>query len=221
MSKPSPAQTETTTEPSAEETQSPAEVYAASAAEVAIRSAKESDIEADLLKLSEIQQRSTVGSPSSSPVPSPKTEGSEVVAPSNDKSASQATKQEEASPAQTKEELIEEALNCPCIASMKEGSCGQPFLAAYRCFLESETEPKGMDCMEQFKSMQVCVAEHPEEYNLDDDDPDSDPFANASPSTDEPSPQSDITSKTTSSDPSTVSQDPPIVADSTSAPTPL
>lgn len=82
-------------------------------------------------------------------------------------------------PPQTKEELVEEALNCPCIASMKEGSCGTPFIAAYRCFLESETEPKGMDCMDQFKSMQACIAEHPDEYNLDDDDEDSDPFAHA------------------------------------------
>lgn len=77
----------------------------------------------------------------------------------------------------SKEELIEEALNCPCIASMKEGSCGDSFIDAYKCFLQSETEPKGMDCMEQFKTMQSCLAEHPEEYNLDDDDEDADPFA--------------------------------------------
>lgn len=77
-------------------------------------------------------------------------------------------------PQLSKEEMIEEALNCPCIAAMKEGSCGESFIAAYRCFLESETEPKGMDCMPQFTNMQACMAEHPDEYNLDDDD---DPFA--------------------------------------------
>ncbi|PXF41260.1 Mitochondrial intermembrane space import and assembly protein 40 [Gracilariopsis chorda] len=79
----------------------------------------------------------------------------------------------------SKEELIEEALNCPCIASMKEGSCGDSFIDAYKCFLQSETEPKGMDCMEQFQTMQSCLAEHPEEYNLDDDDDDANPFAAA------------------------------------------
>ncbi|CAN8065124.1 unnamed protein product [Agarophyton chilense] len=78
----------------------------------------------------------------------------------------------------SKEELIEEALNCPCISSMKEGSCGDSFIDAYKCFLQSETEPKGMDCMDQFKTMQSCLAEHPEEYNLDDDEAD-DPFAMA------------------------------------------
>ena len=68
----------------------------------------------------------------------------------------------------TKEELVEEALNCPCIATMKEGPCGQEFLSAYKCFLVSEAEPQGMDCVQAFQSMQQCMAEHPEEYNLDD-----------------------------------------------------
>lgn len=75
----------------------------------------------------------------------------------------------------TKEEIVEEALNCPCIAAMRDGPCGDSFIAAYRCFLESETEPKGMDCMEQFTGMQSCIAEHPEEYNIDDEE--EDPFA--------------------------------------------
>lgn len=70
----------------------------------------------------------------------------------------------------TREEEIEEALNCPCIDAMREGPCGNDFIAAYRCFLESDTEPKGMDCVDKFATMQTCMAEHPEEYNLDDDE---------------------------------------------------
>lgn len=35
-------------------------------------------------------------------------------------------------------------VQCPCIAKMKEGSCGEQFIAAYRCFLQSDEEPKGM-----------------------------------------------------------------------------
>ena len=66
----------------------------------------------------------------------------------------------------TKEEIIEEALNCPCIAKMKEGSCGDVFVTAYRCFLESETEPRGMDCMDKFQAMHSCMVEHPDEYDL-------------------------------------------------------
>lgn len=70
----------------------------------------------------------------------------------------------------TREEEIEEALNCPCIDAMKEGPCGGDFISAYRCFLESDTEPKGMDCVDKFAAMQTCMADHPEEYNLDDDE---------------------------------------------------
>jgi hypothetical protein len=70
----------------------------------------------------------------------------------------------------TREEEIEEALSCPCIDAMRDGPCGNDFIAAYRCFLESESDPKGMDCVPQFATMQSCMAEHPEEYNLDDDE---------------------------------------------------
>lgn len=138
---------------------------------------------------------SSAAAPSPSPPPPPLAGGGSDTSVSVSASAGEAT----ALP-QTKEELVEEALNCPCIASMKEGSCGAPFIAAYRCFLESETKPKGMDCMEHFKSMQACIAEHPDEYNMDDeDDPDADPFA--------PSRAADAPS-----DPTPVSKDAPATA---------
>lgn len=69
----------------------------------------------------------------------------------------------------TREEEIEEALNCPCIDAMREGPCGDQFLSAYRCFLESDSEPKGMDCVDRFATMQGCMAEHPDEYGVDED----------------------------------------------------
>lgn len=186
MSSTASTQSDSASEPSVDN-QSPAEVYAASAAEGAIRPAKESEIESDLTDLSETLKHASVSKSSPSPSVSKPDAGDVGSSSAVVVEPSKVAKQDDSRPTQTKEELIEEALNCPCIASMKEGSCGQPFLAAYRCFLESETEPKGMDCMEQFKSMQACVADHPEEYNLDDDDPDSDPFANASGSENEPS----------------------------------
>lgn len=69
----------------------------------------------------------------------------------------------------TREEEIEEALACPCLDAMRDGSCGDVFIGAYRCFLESETEPQGMECVDAFGAMQGCMAQHPEEYGLDDD----------------------------------------------------
>ena len=61
-------------------------------------------------------------------------------------------------------EEIEEALNCPCIDGMKEGPCGDAFVVAYRCFLESKAEERGSDCLEQFQGMQACFVEHADYY---------------------------------------------------------
>ncbi|KAI0566884.1 translocase MPT [Gracilaria domingensis] len=162
------------------------ELFAASASEKAITAGKTESTVSDLSALSEeavsatrkeldepheVVERNDSGEPtnSSALVDSESSKGEqELLRPEADDSNERTL---------TKEELIEEALNCPCIAPMKEGSCGDSFIEAYKCFLQSETEPKGMDCMEQFKTMQSCLAEHPEEYNLEDDETDADPFA--------------------------------------------
>jgi hypothetical protein len=67
-------------------------------------------------------------------------------------------------------EEIEEALNCPCIDGMKEGPCGDTFVVAYRCFLESKAEERGSDCLEQFQGMQACFVEHADYYEKKDED---------------------------------------------------
>jgi len=66
------------------------------------------------------------------------------------------------------------------------------FREAFSCFVFSEQEPKGIDCVEKFKAMQDCFREHPDVYaegmfavllaktvftvsvELDDDDDDPD-----------------------------------------------
>lgn len=47
---------------------------------------------------------------------------------------------------------------------MADGPCGEEFKAAFSCFVYSEAEPKGMDCVEKFKGMQDCFRLHPEIY---------------------------------------------------------
>ncbi|KAJ2856219.1 Oxidoreductase [Coemansia erecta] len=54
--------------------------------------------------------------------------------------------------------------DCPCLGGMAQGTCGEQFKAAFSCFVYSEEEPKGMDCIDAFKAMQECFREHPEEY---------------------------------------------------------
>lgn len=41
--------------------------------------------------------------------------------------------------------------DCPCLGGMAHGPCGEAFKAAFSCFVYSNEEPKGIDCIEKFK----------------------------------------------------------------------
>ncbi|WWD19010.1 hypothetical protein CI109_103467 [Kwoniella shandongensis] len=73
------------------------------------------------------------------------------------------------------EETGEINWDCPCLGGMAQGPCGEQFKGAFSCFVFSEAEPKGVDCVELFKVMQDCFREHPEIYGeeIDDEDDDS------------------------------------------------
>lgn len=62
---------------------------------------------------------------------------------------------------------------------MAQGPCGDEFKAAFSCFVFSEAEPKGLDCVEKFKGMQDCFRLHPDVYGdeIDDDDEEDEPVA--------------------------------------------
>jgi hypothetical protein len=55
---------------------------------------------------------------------------------------------------------------------MAHGPCGEEFKAAFSCFVYSQEEPKGVDCIEKFKGMQDCFRAHPDIYGseLEDDE---------------------------------------------------
>lgn len=54
--------------------------------------------------------------------------------------------------------------DCPCLGGMAHGPCGPEFREAFSCFVFSEVEPKGIECVERFKAMQNCFRAHPEVY---------------------------------------------------------
>ena len=54
--------------------------------------------------------------------------------------------------------------DCPCLGGMAYGPCGMQFREAFSCFIFSEQEPKGIDCVEMFKAMQDCFRENPDVY---------------------------------------------------------
>ena len=41
--------------------------------------------------------------------------------------------------------------DCPCLGGMAHGPCGEEFRAAFSCFVYSQEEPKGIECIDKFK----------------------------------------------------------------------
>ncbi|KAJ5974101.1 hypothetical protein N7481_011311 [Penicillium waksmanii] len=60
--------------------------------------------------------------------------------------------------------------DCPCLGGMAHGPCGEEFKAAFSCFVYSEEEPKGIDCIEKFQGMQNCFRAHPDVYGAELED---------------------------------------------------
>ncbi|KIV84149.1 hypothetical protein PV11_06119 [Exophiala sideris] len=96
-------------------------------------------------------------------------------------SAQQDSQDHAASPQELEEEAASEGAfnpetgeinwDCPCLGGMAHGPCGPEFREAFSCFVFSNEEPKGMDCIDKFQGMQQCFQRHPEVYQgeLDDD----------------------------------------------------
>ena len=59
--------------------------------------------------------------------------------------------------------------NCPCLQGMADGPCGTEFKESFSCFHYSEADPKGSDCIDQFKEMQECFMKYPEIYAPEDE----------------------------------------------------
>lgn len=68
------------------------------------------------------------------------------------------------------EETGEINWDCPCLQPALAPPCGEFFREAFSCFVASQTEPKGRDCLEQITAMQECFRQHPEIYMPKDED---------------------------------------------------
>lgn len=85
--------------------------------------------------------------------------------------------------------------DCPCLGGMANGPCGEEFKTAFSCFVYSDVEPKGVDCIEKFSAMQNCFREHPDVYA--EEIRDSEPFPEENkeskePQTETEAPQSEV-----------------------------
>lgn len=91
--------------------------------------------------------------------------------PPTDRSAAAAGSPEEAE--KTPEQLEEEAgqqgafnpetgeinFDCPCLGGMAHGPCGEEFKAAFSCFVYSDQEPKGIECVDKFQCVMAIPSE--------------------------------------------------------------
>ncbi|EXB96346.1 hypothetical protein L484_023064 [Morus notabilis] len=65
------------------------------------------------------------------------------------------------------EAKAQKALECPCIAHLRSGSCGVQFSEAFLCFLKSTAEEKGSDCVHPFVALQNCIKANPDAFSKD------------------------------------------------------
>ncbi|WFD31074.1 hypothetical protein MSPP1_002105 [Malassezia sp. CBS 17886] len=86
--------------------------------------------------------------------------GADSEAPASSDATGEADSEESA----YNEETGEINWDCPCLGGMANGPCGEEFKQAFSCFVFSEKEPKGIECVDKFKLMQDCFREHPEVY---------------------------------------------------------
>jgi hypothetical protein len=65
------------------------------------------------------------------------------------------------------EETGEINWDCPCLGPMVQPPCGEKFKEAFSCFVYSKQEPKGSDCIDQFREMQKCFQQYPDIYGAE------------------------------------------------------
>ncbi|GIZ05243.1 mitochondrial intermembrane space import and assembly protein 40, partial [Caerostris extrusa] len=51
---------------------------------------------------------------------------------------------------------------CPCLGSAAIGPCSVEFRESVSCFHKSEADPKGSDCLQEFRDMNDCMDRYPE-----------------------------------------------------------
>ncbi|MQL93799.1 hypothetical protein Taro_026436 [Colocasia esculenta] len=65
------------------------------------------------------------------------------------------------------EAKAQKALECPCLAGLRSGPCGNQFSEAFLCFLKSTAEEKGSDCVHPFVALQNCIKANPDAFSKD------------------------------------------------------
>ncbi|KAF3767938.1 hypothetical protein M406DRAFT_223161, partial [Cryphonectria parasitica EP155] len=128
----------------------------------AIVEEKRKQLEAKL-KAKEEQAAAAKSSQQSSPPP-PKNDSTAVATPGDVEKTPEQLEEEAGQQGAFNPETGEINWDCPCLGGMAHGPCGEEFKAAFSCFVYSNEEPKGMDCIDKFQHMQDCFRKYPDVY---------------------------------------------------------
>ena len=62
------------------------------------------------------------------------------------------------------EDAIKAAMECPCVADLKNSACGEAFAGALGCFMSADAEERGSKCVKEFVAMHACMVENSKEF---------------------------------------------------------
>lgn len=109
----------------------------------------------------------------------PKAETTEVTTPETQEPKAAENEEGEKQQSAYNPETGEINWDCPCLGGMANGPCGEEFKEAFSCFIYSEADPKGFDCIEKFKNMQTCFRKYPDIYSEEIRDEENTPIESA------------------------------------------
>lgn len=95
--------------------------------------------------------KQAVAANSATPQQTPATEQPIVASPEDAEKSPEQLEEEAGQQGAFNPETGEINFDCPCLGGMAHGPCGEEFKAAFSCFVYSDQEPKGIECIDKFQ----------------------------------------------------------------------
>lgn len=133
----------------------------------AIVEEKRRQLEAKLKAKEEQASKQAEAAPNATPQQTPPKEETAIATPTDSEKSPEQLEEEAGQQGAFNPETGEINWDCPCLGGMAHGPCGEEFKSAFSCFVYSNEEPKGMDCIDKFQHMQDCFRKYPDVYGAE------------------------------------------------------
>lgn len=94
------------------------------------------------------------------PPPTDKSAGAVAASPEEAEKTPEQLEEEAGQQGAFNPETGEINFDCPCLGGMAHGPCGEEFKAAFSCFVYSDQEPKGIECVDKFQYVILSRAQY-------------------------------------------------------------